>query len=150
MKLAARTFLKRKEVQKMQFRQQYAFLSNFYTCRITIGSLVYTNAEAAFQAQKNTDYAHQFVNLTGAQAKRLGRKIPIDIRDWNQRRNQVMLNVIRAKFSQNPRLAKLLAQVDAPIVEENTWGDTYWGVCRGKGYNHLGKILEQMKSELAN
>lgn len=133
----------------MQFRQKYAFLSNFYTCLIEVEGLIYTNAEAAFQAQKNPDYARKFLSLNGPQAKRLGRKVPIDAHDWNQRRNQAMLDVVRAKFTQNPDLAERLLQVDVPIVEENNWGDTYWGKCRGKGQNHLGKILEQVKAELA-
>lgn len=35
------------------------------------------------------------------------------------------------------------------LIEGNTWGDTFWGVCRGKGENNLGKILMRLRSELA-
>jgi predicted NAD-dependent protein-ADP-ribosyltransferase YbiA (DUF1768 family) len=31
-------------------------------------------------------------------------------------------------------------------VEGNSWGDTYWGVCKGKGQNKLGHILMQVRS----
>ncbi len=43
---------------------------------------------------------------------------------------------------------KLLATGDRKLVEGNTWGDTFWGVCRGNGKNHLGKILMKIRAEL--
>ena len=42
----------------------------------------------------------------------------------------------------------LLLTGDQEIIEENYWGDTFWGVCRGKGQNHLGKILMKVRDEL--
>ena len=60
-----------------------------------------------------------------------------------------MLNVVRAKFDQHPDLAqKLLETGDEELVEGNTWGDRYWGVCGGKGKNMLGKILMRVREEL--
>lgn len=37
---------------------------------------------------------------------------------------------------------------EGEIVEENSWRDTYWGVCKGVGENHLGKILMKIRDEL--
>ena len=34
-------------------------------------------------------------------------------------------------------------------VEGNNWNDTFWGVCRGKGRNELGKVLMKVRSELS-
>ena len=34
------------------------------------------------------------------------------------------------------------------LIEGNTWNDTYWGVCNGRGQNHLGKILMKVRSLL--
>jgi predicted NAD-dependent protein-ADP-ribosyltransferase YbiA (DUF1768 family) len=34
------------------------------------------------------------------------------------------------------------------LVEYNYWGDLYWGVCRGEGENHLGRILMEIRSEI--
>jgi predicted NAD-dependent protein-ADP-ribosyltransferase YbiA (DUF1768 family) len=62
-----------------------------------------------------------------------------------------MEQVIRAKFTQNPVLAtRLLATGSMPLVEGNTWGDTFWGVDArtGKGGNHLGEILMAIRGEL--
>ena len=45
--------------------------------------------------------------------------------------------------------ANLLATGKATLVEGNSWGDTFWGVCRGKGKNMLGKILMRVRKRLA-
>lgn len=133
----------------MQFRGRYYFLSNFYPCTIVIDGFEYQSAEAAFQGQKSVQHAHLFTgNVTPLEAKRLGRRVPIDVREWNARRLEVMKRVVRAKFAQNPKLRKLLIAVTEPIVEDNTWGDTYWGRCKGVGSNHLGQILQEVRNSL--
>lgn len=133
----------------MQFRGRYYFLSNFYPCTIVIDGFGYQSAEAAFQGQKSVQHAHLFTgNITPLEAKRLGRRVPIDVREWNARRLEVMKRVVWAKFAQNPKLRKLLIAVIEPIVEDNTWGDTYWGKCRGVGSNHLGQILQEVRDSL--
>ena len=37
------------------FRNEYAFLSNMYPCRVLYDGIMYSNAKAAFQAQKCVD-----------------------------------------------------------------------------------------------
>ena len=134
----------------MQFRGRYYFLSNFYPCPIEIDGLQYESAEAAFQGQKNPQYAHMFTgSITPLEAKRLGKRVPIDVGEWNARRLSAMRLVVRAKFEQNPKLRKLLLATVEPIVEDNSWEDTYWGKCRGVGYNHLGQILQEVRNRLA-
>lgn len=133
----------------MQFRGRYYFLSNFYPCSIEIDGVRYESAEAAFQGQKSVQHAHMFAgSITALEAKRLGRRIPINIREWNARRLATMERVVWAKFAQNPELQELLLAVTEPIVEDNTWGDTYWGRCRGVGSNHLGQILEKAREAM--
>ena len=44
---------------------------------------------------------------------------------------------------------QLLVTGDVGPVEGNNWNDRFWGVCRGKGENQLGKILMKVRSELA-
>jgi predicted NAD-dependent protein-ADP-ribosyltransferase YbiA (DUF1768 family) len=43
----------------------------------------------------------------------------------------------------------LLLTGDCELVEGNTWGDKFWGVCDGEGENHLGKLLMKIRAELA-
>ena len=137
----------------MRFRREYDFLSNFHPARITMempdGRLhTFLNAEAAFQAHKTSDTSEieKFEGMRGGQAKRYGRKVYIrDIEKWNSERNDIMFKVVTEKFKQNPELMQKLRDIKEPIVEDNDWGDTYWGVCNGNGENHLGKILMMVR-----
>lgn len=131
----------------MQFRGKYAFLSNFYEAPITIEGRRFRCVEAAFQAAKCPSRAKEFENLNGSEAKRLGRKVALRP-DWEEEKLEIMYLLLAAKFAQHPELAEKLKATSEPIVEDNTWGDTYWGCCRGRGQNHLGKLLEQLKLTL--
>ena len=138
----------------MQFRDSYAFLSNMYPSPIvmterTTGKLLhFTCAEAAFQAAKCPERAREFENLTGPQAKKLGRQVSLRA-DWDTKRIAYMRCILKAKFTQNPELAKALrATGDIVLVEDNTWGDKFWGVCKGVGENNLGKLLMEIRAGL--
>lgn len=132
----------------MFFRNEYAFLSNFYPTKIEYDGLIYRNAEAAFQAQKEVDISlrEKYQYMTPVEAKRAGRKASLR-KDWDQVKDNVMYEVVKAKFVQNRNLIKLLVDVETPIIEENYWGDRYWGVCNGKGLNKLGYILSKIRKE---
>ena len=134
----------------MQFRGQYYFLSNMYPCSLTVDieNKIYsfTCVEAAFQAHKCPGRAAEFEGIDGYTAKKLGRRVPLRP-DWETVKDAVMLNIVSAKFMQNPDLFRRLRSIKGEIVEENTWHDTYWGVCNGKGENHLGKILMKVRDE---
>lgn len=126
------------------------FLSNFYECPIKLDNIKYRNAESAYQAMKSNDELDRlkFINLNGASAKALGKKIKLR-KDWNDVKLDIMYTIVKNKFTQNPTLAKLLIDTnDKVIIEDNNWGDTYWGICNGKGENNLGKILMRVRKEI--
>lgn len=139
--------------QITSFRGPYAFLSNFFPCRIPFCGRIYTNAEAAFQSMKSASVSDRAMFAEGGlfsepkDAKRRGRSVPIRP-DWEVVKDGIMLHIIRAKFQDATLRDALLATGDAKLVEGNTWNDTYWGVCRGIGHNKLGKILMQVRKEL--
>lgn len=135
------------------FRGQYDFLSNFYEAPVTWEGLTYANSEAAFQAAKvlTNEERLPFTTLPPARAKRMGRQVSLRA-DWEAVKTRVMEEVVRAKFTQNPDLAaRLLATGDAELIEGTTWGDKCWGVDlrTGQGENRLGRILMQVRAELA-
>lgn len=136
----------------MVFRGENSFLSNMYPCRVSVSirgkDYTFKCAEAAFQAVKCTGSEHLLEPMSGREAKAFGRKFPLTL-NWDEIRDEVMYVVVKAKFSQNPSLGLMLCNtVEDVIVEENTWGDTYWGVSGGVGQNTLGKILTQVRAEL--
>jgi len=125
------------------FNYENAFLSNMYPCKVEFEGLTYTCSEAAFQAAKckNPTDRVKFTKLDGKAARALGKSIELRS-NWNQIRRTVMYNVVSNKFAQNKALyEKLIATKGTQLIEGNTWGDTYWGVCNGEGANNLGKIL---------
>ena len=133
-----------------EFRDAYAFLSNFYRSPIKYKGLIYLNAEAAFQAQKETceKDKEQYTRMNPAQAKLVGRNCNLR-EDWEEIKEQTMYEIVSAKFTQNKNLAKLLLDTgDAYLEEGNWWHDTTWGVCNGVGQNKLGKILMRVREEL--
>ena len=134
------------------FRGKYYFLSNFFPAEVTYNGLTYQNNEAAFQAQKtySKEERIEFTTLEPRDAKRRGRRVRLR-KDWEQVKDRIMEEIVRAKFSQNKELkVQLLATGDAQLVEGNRWNDRYWGVDirSGVGENHLGKILMKVRSEL--
>lgn len=134
------------------FRGKYYFLSNFFPAEVTYNGLTYQNNEAAFQAQKTytKEERLEFTTLEPRDAKRRGRRVRLR-EDWEQVKDRIMEEIVRAKFSQNEELKEqLLATGDAQLVEGNRWNDRYWGVDirSGVGENHLGKILMKVRSEL--
>jgi len=140
------------------FKGEYAWLSNMYPCYITLpGSRVeWSCTETPYQRAKFTDRTirDMFHGLNGYEAKKLARRYSGDVRpDWNDIRLHVMTTLVATKFSnQSPHTQTLCNQLlntgDSDIVEINTWGDTYWGVCRGVGENNLGRILMARRQSL--
>ena len=134
-----------------KFIGDYYFLSNFYEVPVTYEKITYQNNEAAFQAQKTLDVNKRkdFAFLDPAAAKKYGRKVYLRS-DWEEVKFNIMYEICKAKFTQNPELAqKLLATGEEELVEGNDWGDTIWGKVNGKGQNNLGKILMKIREELS-
>lgn len=150
------------------FQGEYRFLSNFYPCSVVLDGVDYPSVEHAFQAAKariDDVLVHFDPHLgpltkpvrmvirsasTPGQAKRLGRKIKLRP-GWEDMRLEVMEGLVRQKFTNDWCLAeRLLKTGDAELIEGNWWGDTFWGVCQGKGENNLGKILMRVREEVRN
>ena len=134
-----------------KFTEDYSFLSNFYPCRFYLDGFLYLSAEHAYQAMKATnslDMKKIRDAKSPAEAKKLG-KITQIRNDWKSIKNSEMKRVLLAKFSQNPLLKVKLLRTEQEFIQEgNTWGDTYWGVCRNKGKNMLGRLLMEVREEL--
>lgn len=84
------------------------------------------------------------------EARRRGRNMDVIWPDWDRKKQEAMLEVVRAKFRVKVLAEKLLATGDEELVEHNRHGDTYWGKYIGKGYNYLGEILMKVRQELKN
>jgi predicted NAD-dependent protein-ADP-ribosyltransferase YbiA (DUF1768 family) len=62
-----------------------------------------------------------------------------------------MRELLRQKFAKPSILAdRLIDTGNCQLIEGNYWGDTFWGVCKGKGENWLGKLLMEIRAEIQN
>ena len=132
------------------FGGEYSFLSNFFPCKIEYERIHYPTTEHAYQAAKSLDVADRqrvALLISPASAKKIGRTLNLRP-DWESVRLKIMEEILLLKF-QKTRFCKLLLETgDRQLVEGNYWNDTFWGVCRGKGENHLGKLLMKIRDHL--
>lgn len=136
------------------FEGEFGFLSNFADIGVRYDGTEFPTSEHAYQAAKARGKPDRYSRIASApspdEAKRLGRQVSVSD-DWHDRKRYVMLEVVTAKFGQNPEYReRLLETGGTPLVELNTWDDTYWGadVDTGEGLNMLGRILMGVRSSL--
>ncbi len=133
-----------------KFTQENRFLSNFFPVQVKYKGVIYPSVEHAYQAAKMISKKHRAEVATAsnaATAKRLGRLYPVR-KDWEEKKDKIMYKLVSRKF-QNIKLATLLMNTgQAELIEDNWWGDQYWGVSKGKGKNKLGRILMKVRQEL--
>lgn len=132
------------------FQNEFRFLSNFEPVRVVLDGITYSSVEHAYQAAKSLDVEERKIIQKAAgpgHAKRLG-KIMGCREDWDDVKERIMTDLCIQKFAQEPYMSLLLATGDAYIEETNTWKDTHWGVCNGKGKNRMGHILMKIRADL--
>lgn len=137
----------------LHFNGEHRWLSNFWPCSVELGGMHFNSVEAAYVASKTlcmeTRKKVQALEKPG-DCKRFGRTLKLRD-DWDVVKIDIMRDLIRQKFSQGSELGeRLVSTGDCQIVEGNTWGDTFWGVCRGLGENHLGKLIMERRRELVS
>lgn len=159
----------------VSFTGRYRFLSNFYPSRIccqfhfvdhgageasgfTDWAATVEHAYQASKALRDADCHRVLKAATAAEARRLGRALRAVKPDWDEVRVPTMRELVRLKFENDARLAKMLLATDArELVHGNAHRDRFWGrvqVFRGtvpttwEGENWLGRILMERRSAL--
>ena len=133
------------------FKNNYRFLSNFFEpVDIYFEGELYSSVEAAYQAAKTLRSAERrkFTNLSAKDSKREGKKISLRP-DWEDVKVRIMSALVWQKFAYHEELGKKLVETfPVELIEGNTWGDKFWGVCNGEGENMHGKILMEVRLRL--
>jgi ribA/ribD-fused uncharacterized protein len=136
------------------FKGDYSWLSNMHPCKIPVNGNIYPCVEVPYQAlkfPKSDPLREQILRCSnGYEAKKLAKTGVIDP-SFHDRKLEVMRRLVEIKFQDPTLRAKLLATGSEEIAELNTWNDTFWGVDirSGKGDNHLGRILMDLRSSLS-
>src|SRR3990167_3995933 len=134
---------------------RYTWLSNFHPITIRYEGLEYPSVEHAYQHAKIEGIIGKELftsrHISAGTVKELSISLQKDgviPKDWDERKVDVMVELLLQKFS-NPELAqKLLDTGDKVLIEGNDWGDTFWGQVDGKGNNMLGRILMTIRDRL--
>ena len=131
----------------------YGEFSNFAAYPIALNDRTWPTSEHYFQAQKFAGTFHE-EEIRRAKKPRLAaemgrdRKRPLR-RDWESVKERVMLDALRAKFTQHVDLRALLLGTGGARLVEHTANDAYWGDGGdGSGKNRLGQLLMQLRAEL--
>lgn len=139
-----------------QFKDEFEFLSNFYTSPFVYNGYCWPTVEHAYQAAKaefSTDQWLIRIAKTPAIAKKKGRRV--QLRDnWEEVKVAEMTELVWLKFKHNLTLRdKLLDTGRVKLVEGNWWHDNFWGDCfcnkcsNQKGKNMLGFILMEVRED---
>ncbi len=132
---------------------EHGWMSNYATTPIFLNGKLWPTVEHYYQAMKFAGTAHEERIRCAPSpflAKRLASSPDHAPRaDWNDIKDRVMLDALRAKVTQHAALrALLLATGDADIVE-HTEKDAYWADGGdGTGKNMLGVLFMRVRGEL--
>lgn len=132
---------------------EYGCFSNFSRHTVFLNGKRWPTSEHYFQAQKfagEPDEEEVRLAKTAMIAARMGRdrKRPFR-RDWEAVKERVMLDALRAKFTQHEDLRAILLGTGDAMLVEHTANDNYWGDGGdGSGRNRLGHLLMQVRAEL--
>lgn len=129
----------------------FGCFSNFAAYRILLDGKEWPTTEHYFQGQKFEDSNHQeAIRLEESPmiAARMGRDRSKKLRDdWESVKDQVMLDAVRAKFTQHEELRAVLLGTGESELIEHTKNDNYWGDGGdGTGKNMLGQILMKVRA----
>jgi N-glycosidase YbiA len=132
---------------------EYGAFSNFSRHAVFLKGKGWPTSEHYFQAQKFAGTEHEEAvrrckKPSEAASMGRSRKLPLR-RDWESVKDQIMLDVVRAKFTQHEDLKELLLSTGDAKLVEHTANDSYWGDGGdGSGRNMLGQILMRVRDEL--
>jgi ribA/ribD-fused uncharacterized protein len=134
-------------------KDEYGCFSNFAAYPFRINNKVWKTSEHYFQAQKFAGTEHEEeLRLVASPmvVARMGRSRQRPLReDWEIAKDDIMRQALRAKFTQNEELKKILLETGDAELVEHTRNDNYWGDGGdGTGKNMLGKLLMELREEL--
>lgn len=130
------------------FSGSYGFLSNFHKRPFRMHGVVFRTSEHAYQAWKvllDDDREKVIQADTPGKAKKIANNC-LRRPEWEAIKVSVMMAVLMQKFQDDALAKKLVETGQRQLVEGNTWGDTFWGVCNGKGKNTLGVLLMAVRA----
>lgn len=147
----------------LTFSSQWTPLSNMATAYFLYDGTLFSTSEQCFQYSKaifesEDDLANEILILSDAyECKKKGAEVETS-EEWLAKRDELMSNIIREKFTQNDDMLSTLLSTGAATLYEATT-DHYWGIGStlfskdtyqetSKGQNRLGLLLMELRKSL--
>lgn len=131
------------------FTGPFAFLSNLYPSPLEWENFLFPAVENAFQAAKTNDSEarRHLSEMSPDESAAFGRTVALRP-DWEEVKLSVMAEMLLLKFEIPALRRRLIASHPSTLVNDAWWGDRFWGVTRGVGENHLGRLLMDLRGRL--
>ena len=145
---------------------EFRAFSNDAEYPIEIEGISYPTVEHYYQAMKarefgDTESEKRILEArTPKAAKAIGRKVTNFMKEvWDEKRREVMLRAVKAKFIQHPELQKKLTETGKRQIGKADPRNTFWGIGTGvaseksstpskwRGQNQLGKMLMAFRED---
>jgi ribA/ribD-fused uncharacterized protein len=134
-----------------KFSGKYAFLADDFPCEIEFEGDKYPSVLHAFCASKtdNKERRAQIAKMTDEkEMKQFSNQETLGWK-WTRKKLKIKYEMLLQKFTANSDLGlKLLQTADAELVATYGYFDRYWGVYKGQGENHSGKLLMKLRAAL--
>lgn len=141
------------EIRFYHSDQPWGEFSNFSRHSVFLHGKVWPTVEHFYQAQKFVGTEHEeFIRRSATPTlakRRAGMLEEQRQQDWEEKKDEAMLEGLRAKFEQHPDLCERLLATKNRLLVEHTAHDAYWGDAGdGSGLNRLGHLLMQVRADL--
>jgi ribA/ribD-fused uncharacterized protein len=151
--LSEKALIMADEIKFYRVNEPYGCFSNFSPHPIFLDGTTWPTTEHYFQAQKFLDWQYRSQILSEKSpmiAARMGRNRSWPLRaDWEQVKDDVMRQALRAKIMQHAEVRETLLATGDAIIIEHTKNDHYWADGGdGSGKNMLGQLLMEIRAEL--
>ena len=140
----------------VQFGGPDSNFSNFYPCHIRVFARYFNSSEHAYQYRQaifHEDFESAEIIRSAEDAraaKRESKRIYKKNNGWEEKRVEVMREILKAKAEVHEFKEALLATGQAELVEYVPSVEGFWGVGSGYvgGQNMLGRLLMELREEL--
>lgn len=144
-------------MDKIYFNQpedRFRAFSNLSPHSIFLDGTTWRTCEHYYQGQKYLNSEYRYYVLTTISPYDVmdrGRDTTLPLRsDWQQVKNEIMGKAVRAKINQYFEVRELLLSTGNATIIFHAESDNYWGDSGdGSGKNMLGRLLMQIRDELA-
>ncbi len=132
------------------FVDKYRYLSNFHLSKVVFDGITFSSSENAYQSSKLLLIEDKIAisNVSPVESRKfwIDKEKKYSPEKFDQLKISIMRIILFDKFTRDTCIRTKLLNTKGLFLEEtNWWNDTFWGVCKGKGSNHLGKLLMEVR-----